>query len=182
MAPVDRSPTAKPINFRVALPASWSHRAAQIGGGGFNGTIPNLTGGADKPPLQQGFATYGSDSGHQSGGPGGPRGGPNAASQDWAVNDEVMKNLGYMQMKKTHDAAMIIVERMYGERPRFNYFIGVSQGGREALTVAQRYPADYDGISASVPIVNFSSLTLAPELIRTTTASAPASPSSTSHH
>jgi hypothetical protein len=77
-----------------------------------------------------------------------------------------MKNLGYMQMKKTHDAAMVIIERVYGERPRFNYYFGSSQGGREALTVAQRYPADYDGITADVPIVNFSSLMLAPELIR----------------
>ena len=50
--------------------------------------------------------------------------------------------------------------------PRFNYYIGTSQGGREALTVAQRYPDDYDGIIANVPIVNFSSLMLAPELIR----------------
>jgi len=71
-----------------------------------------------------------------------------------------------MQMKKTHDAAMVIMERVYGERPRFNYYIGGSQGGREALTVAQRYPADYDGIIADVPIVNFSTLMLAPELIR----------------
>ena len=58
-----------------------------------------------------------------------------------------------MQMKKTHDAAMVLIERVYGERPRFNYYIGTSQGGREALTVAQRYPADYDGIAANVPIV-----------------------------
>jgi len=55
---------------------------------------------------------------------------------------------------------------VYGERPRFNYYIGASQGGREALTVAQRYPADYDGIVANVPILNFSTLMLAPELIR----------------
>jgi feruloyl esterase len=77
-----------------------------------------------------------------------------------------MANLGYRQMKKTHDAVMVIVERAYGSRPRYNYYIGSSQGGREALTVAQRYPADYDGISAQVPIVGFSSLMLAPELIR----------------
>jgi feruloyl esterase len=71
-----------------------------------------------------------------------------------------------MQMKKTHDAAMVIIERVYGERPRFNYYIGGSQGGREGLTVAQRYPADYDGVVADVPIVSFSTLMLAPELIR----------------
>jgi len=71
-----------------------------------------------------------------------------------------------MQMKKTHDAAMVVIQRAYGERPRFNYFTGGSQGGREALTVAQRYPADYSGVIANVPIVSFSSLMLAPELIR----------------
>lgn len=247
MAPIDKSPTARPINFRVVLPASWSHRAAQLGGGGMNGTVPNLLGnpaGAVGPtPLARGFATYGSDSGHQAGAPGGFRGGPppgaggNAAGraglpggptpggpagpgrpggpggpgagvpgpggpggqgapaaggaggpagpggpgrpggaggpggfgggdQQWALNDEAIKNLGYLQLKKTHDAAMVIIERAYGERPRFNYFFGSSQGGREALTVAQRYPADYDGIISNVPIVNFSTLMLAPEVIR----------------
>ena len=45
-------------------------------------------------------------------------------SDDWALNDEAIRNLGYAQMKKTHDAAMVIIERAYGERPRFNYYIG----------------------------------------------------------
>jgi feruloyl esterase len=162
MAPIDTSATAKPINFRVALPASWNHRAAQIGGGGMNGVIPGLTG----AEFRAGVATYASDSGHQSAF-GGPRGGPPApGANDWAVNDESMKNLGYMQMKKTHDAAMVVISRAYGAPPRFNYYIGTSQGGREALTVVQRYPADYDGIIANVPIVSFSSLMLGPELIR----------------
>jgi pimeloyl-ACP methyl ester carboxylesterase len=69
-------------------------------------------------------------------------------------------------MKKTHDAVRVVIERIYGERPRFNYYFGASQGGREALTVAQRYPADYDGIVADVPILSLSTLMLAPELIR----------------
>ena len=99
-------------------------------------------------------------------GPGpGPAGGV-SASDDWALNDEAMRNLGHMQLKKTRDAAMVLVERMYGERPRYNYYTGTSQGGREALTVAQRYPADYDGVISNVPIVNFSTLMLAPCLIR----------------
>src|SRR5262245_20440317 len=170
-APVDTAPTARVINFRVILPASWNRRGAQLGGGGINGVIPNLTGGefgASGPTLlQRGFATYGSDSGHQL--PAfGRRGGPPPAppDQEWALNDEAIRNFGYAQMKKTHDAAMILIQRLYGERPRFNYYIGTSQGGREALTVAQRYPADYDGVAANVPIVNFSTLMLAPELIR----------------
>ena len=159
--PVD--PKGKPINFRVILPASWSRRAIQQGGGGMNGMITVGGGfGGRGGPSHPGVAMYGSDSGHQGGG----FGGPGASGSDWALNDEAIQNLGYMQMKKTHDAAMVILKRVYGERPRFNYYVGGSQGGREALTVAQRYPEDYDGIMADVPIVSFSSLMLAPELIR----------------
>jgi feruloyl esterase len=200
--PVDGSPTARPINFAVALPQTWSRRAVQLGGGGMNGTVPNLTGGAGPGSpslLARGIATYGSDSGHQAGfGGAGRRGAPRrggpapgagppapavppgppaaappaappappATANEWALNDEAIANLGHMQMKKTRDAAMVVMDRLYGARPRFNYYIGGSQGGREALTVAQRYPADYDGIAANVPIVSFSTLMLAPELIR----------------
>jgi pimeloyl-ACP methyl ester carboxylesterase len=168
MAPTDTSVNGRPINFRVVLPAAWTSHAVQLGGGGMNGSIPGLTGGEAAALLQRGFAAYGSDSGHQQGGFGPRGGGPPAATPagDWSVSDEAIKNLGYMQMKKTHDAAMVLMERLYGERPRFNYYVGSSQGGREALTVAQRYPADYNGIAANVPIVSFSSLMLAPELIR----------------
>jgi hypothetical protein len=161
IAPLDQSSSARPINFRVLLPASWTGRSVHLGGGGMNGVIPNLAGGgADGSMLQRGFAAYGSDSGHQSG-PGFSPG-----PTDWTTNDEAIKNLGYLQLKKTHDAAMVIVERVYHQRPRFNYFVGTSQGGREGLTVAERYPEDYDGVAANVPIVNFSTLMLAPELIR----------------
>ena len=167
MAPTDTSSHGRPINFRVILPASWSSHAVQMGGGGMNGSIPGLTGGEAAALLQRGFAAYGSDSGHQQGGFG-PRGGAPAgpSGDDWALSDEAIKNLGYMQMKKTHDAAMVLMERAYGARPQFNYYVGSSQGGREALTVAQRYPNDYNGVAANVPIVNFSSLMLGPELIR----------------
>jgi len=163
MSPVDRAANAKPINFQMVFPSIWNGRALQLGGGGMNGMIPMLAG----APLAQGYVTYGSDSGHQASlgfGRGPARG--EAASDDWALNDEAIKNLGYMQLKKTHDAAMVLIGRMYGGKPEFNYFVGTSQGGREALTVAERYPNDYNGIAANVPIVGFSSLMLAPALIR----------------
>jgi pimeloyl-ACP methyl ester carboxylesterase len=164
--PVD--PDGWPINFRVLLPASWSYRAMQAGGGGMNGSITVREG--KNLMINRGFVMYGSDSGHQGRiGSGGtvPVSGPAGSKpDDWALNEEAIRNLGYMQMKKTHDAAMVIIERVYGERPRFNYYIGGSQGGREGLMVAQRYPADYNGIISDVPIVSFSSLMLAPELIR----------------
>ena len=121
MAPTDKSPNGRPINFRVVLPASWTRHAVQLGGGGMNGSIPNLTAGEAANLIQRGFATYGSDSGHQQGGFGpraggaGPAGAP--TGNDWALSDEAIKNLGYMQMKKTHDAAMVLMERLYGEPP-----------------------------------------------------------------
>jgi hypothetical protein len=155
IAPVD--PAAKPILFRVLLPASWSGRTAHLGGGGMNGVIPNLTASGTATTgaslLSRGFATYGSDSGHQRG-------------ADWALVEEAVRNLAYAQLKKTHDAATAVIERAYSAKPKYQYFFGASQGGREGLTVAQRSPADYDGVIANVPIVNFSSLMLAPEWIR----------------
>jgi len=161
-------PQGWPINFRVILPASWSQRSMQAGGGGMNGTITVREG--KNPLINKGFALYGSDSGHQAAGFGGGGQKPLASGptpgDEWALNDEAIKNMGYMQMKKTHDVAVVIMERLYGKRPAYNYYVGTSHGGREALTVAQRYPKDYNGIIANVPIVNFSSLMLAPELIR----------------
>jgi feruloyl esterase len=162
IAPVSTDPTARPINFRVILPAAWNRRAVQLGGG-MNGIIPNLTGAAPVAPspslLERGLVTYGSDSWHQMAFGRGRGAAPPGVNygDDWALNDEAVANLGHAQMKKTHDAAMVLIERMYGERPRFNYYIGTSQGGREALTVSQRYPADYDGVAANVPILGFSS-------------------------
>lgn len=164
--PVD--PNGWPINFRVLLPATWSQRSMQAGGGGMNGTITVREG--KNPLLNKGISLYGSDSGHQSAGFGGPPSKPLASGptsgDEWALNEEAIRNMGYMQMKKTHDCAMVIMERIYGKRPVFNYYVGSSHGGREGLTVAQRYPKDYNGVISNVPIVNFSSLMLAPELIR----------------
>jgi len=155
LLPVDESPTARPIRFGVALPADWNGRSIQMGGGGMNGTVPALAGGFGGPSnLSNGFVTYGSDSGHATG------------DDEWTLNDEAIRNLGYMQMKKTHDAAMVIIERAYGELPAYNYYVGGSQGGREGQMVAQRYPEDYDGVLSTVPIVGFSTLMLAPTLTR----------------
>ena len=154
MSPID--PAAPLINFRVLLPASWSYRYVQLGGGGMNGSIPGLTGGENGVTyLSRGWTTAGSDSGHQF-----------VQGNTWALNEESMKNLAFMQMKKTRDAAQVLISRMYGSKPYYSYWVGTSQGGREGLTVAKRYPADYDGITVNVPIVNFSSLMLGPELMR----------------
>lgn len=153
--PVDKDASARPIHFGVALPAAWNGRAVQLGGGGMNGMVPGLAGRGEQSELAKGYATYGSDSGH------GMRDDPS-----WLLNDEAIRNLGYAQMKKTHDTALVLIEAAYGAAPAYNYYVGGSQGGREGLTVAQRYPQDYDGVLSSVPIVGFSTLMLGPTLIR----------------
>ncbi|HTR01524.1 MAG TPA: tannase/feruloyl esterase family alpha/beta hydrolase [Candidatus Acidoferrum sp.] len=152
--PVDTSATARPIKFGVVLPASWNGRAIHLGGGGMNGTVPQLVGRGEQSDTARGYATFGSDSGHTT------------TDQQWLLNEEAIKNLGYLQMKKTHDVAFVLIGKAYGSAPKYTYWVGGSQGGREGLTMAQRYPKDYDGIVVTVPIVGFSSLMLGPSRIR----------------
>src|SRR5882757_8742389 len=144
---------APPIKFEVNLPVEWNGRSVQYGGGGFNGTL--ITGLGlppaypfDKPsPLARGFVTYGTDSGHESK--------PGEPPQVFALNDEAFENFAYRSYKKVRDAAVALMVRAYGKSPQKIYFMGSSEGGREALTMAQRYPDDFDGIFARVPVINW---------------------------
>ena len=146
-------PKAPPIRFQVNLPVEWNGRSVQYGGGGFNGVL--ITGLALPPaypfdkasPLARGFVTYGTDSGHET-----KAGEP---PQLFALNDEAFENFAHRAYKKVRDAAVILMERAYGKKPEKMYFMGSSEGGREALTMAQRYPDDFDGIFARVPVINW---------------------------
>jgi hypothetical protein len=171
IAPAD--PKAPNINFRVTIPTSWNQKSWHMGGGGTNGMIPNnaTSRATSVPPnspnmTAQGYALYGSDSGHQmSMSPGRGRGfdpAAMAAASDWVVNQEAWMNFAYEQLKKTHDAAMQVMNLMYGTKAKVSYFAGASQGGREALEVVSRYPNDYDGILSQVPLAYFAGLLIDP--------------------
>jgi Tannase and feruloyl esterase len=148
IAPVDQS--APNIEFEVALPAQWNRKVVMFGGGGFDGTIPDVTGNVpngpvDKlTPLGRGYATFASDSGHQANALG---------SQDgrFGLNDEALANFGGDALKKTHDAALAIIKARYASTPDKAYFAGGSTGGREALAAIQRWPSDWDGAIAWYP-------------------------------
>ncbi len=151
IAPVD--PTASDILFNVALPTDWNSKVVMFGGGGFDGSIPAITGHiAQGPPdqltpLGRGYATFASDSGHQANAYG---------SQDgrWGLNDEEVDNFAGDALKKTRDAAIFIIRKRYGSTPSERYFAGGSTGGREALTCIQRWPDDWDGAIAWYPAWN----------------------------
>src|SRR5690349_3657259 len=146
-------PKAPPIKFQVNLPVEWNGRSLQYGGGGFNGVL--ITGLAlppaypfDKPsPLARGFVTYGTDSGHESK--------PGEPPQLFALNDEAFENFAHRAYKEVRAAAVALMQRAYGKAPEKMYFMGSSEGGREGLTMAQRYPDDFDGILARVPVINW---------------------------
>ncbi len=151
LAPVN--PASTPILLRVALPATWNGKALMFGGGGFDGSIPAITGNvpagpADQPrPIARGYATFASDSGHQAN---------EYGSQDgrWGLDDEAVDNFGGNALKKTRDAAMFVIRQRYGVAPTRAYFAGGSTGGREALASIQRWPADWDGAIAWYPAWN----------------------------
>lgn len=157
--------TAPSIDFGVDLPTDWNGSAFQLGGGGMDGTIPDLTGGnpeASVPsPLARDYATYGSDSGHQIGS------NPLAPDLTWILHQESWMNFAYEQIKKTHDAAMAVMDAYYGETPKLNYWMGSSQGGREGLEAITRWPEDYNGAAVEAPLAYFSSLFPNPDYLGT---------------
>src|SRR5471030_48220 len=100
--PVD--PQAPPIRFQVNLPTQWNGNSLQFGGGGFNGVL--ITGLALPPsprpdlpsPLARGFATAGTDSGHQNA--------PGVSLQAFALNDEALVNFAHASYKKVRDVSV----------------------------------------------------------------------------
>jgi feruloyl esterase len=154
IAPID--PAAPPILFQVNLPAQWNGRSVQYGGGGFNGVLINAqtlvpAQRFDTPtPLAQGFITAGTDSGHQNK--------PNEPPQAFALNDEALLNFAHASYKKVRDVSVALAQRAYGKAPTRLYFMGSSEGGREAVTMAQRYPDAFDGIFSRVPVLHWTGL------------------------
>jgi Tannase and feruloyl esterase len=149
--PVD--PAAQDIRFEVNLPSKWNRKAVQFGGGAFDGWLGAtnglngypVTSAGDAAPLARGFATFGGDSGHHK------RyfllpDATNALNASFALNPEMRRNFASDGLKKTHDAAVAIIARRFGEPPSRMFFLGGSTGGREAFFVVQRWPQDYDGV------------------------------------
>jgi feruloyl esterase len=165
IAPVDQA--APNITFRVALPTEWNSKVVMFGGGGFNGSIPNVAGNVPAGPTDQltplgrGYATFASDSGHQANASG-------SLDGQFQLNEEATRNFAGEALKKTRDAAIFLIKTRYAKgaptkakgEPTKSYFAGGSTGGRESLEVIQRWPADWDGAIAWYPAWNQASAIL----------------------
>src|SRR5580698_5312476 len=135
------SPTAdSKIHFEVWMPEKdWNQRLLGVGNGGFAGSIgyEQLAGN-----LRRGFATSGSDAGHFG----------ESEDASWAFgHPEKIADFGWRAVHLTAERAKDVVKAYYGEPAGKSYFDSCSDGGREALMEAQRFPEDYDGILAGAP-------------------------------
>jgi Tannase and feruloyl esterase len=128
------------ITFEVWMPAAqWNGKFEQLGNGGLAGSINLFLLAAE---MKKGYATAATDDGHQ------------AAPTDgaWAVgHPEKVKDFGYRAVHETSARAKKIIGAFYQKSPSYAYFKGCSEGGREALMEAQRYPEDFNGILAGAP-------------------------------
>ena len=128
------------IQFEVWMPSSgWNGKFQGAGNGGFAGSINYAAMGT---AVSQGYATASTDTGHQGSG----------IDASWALgHPEKIADFGYRAIHETADKAKAIIRAFYGNGPRRSYFSSCSNGGRQALMEAQRFPSDYDGIIAGAP-------------------------------
>lgn len=134
------------IRSELWLPVAgnWNGKFAATGNAGFGGSLgpPRL---AMRANVTRGYAVAGTDMGHTE---------PGADGKDasWALNQpEKIIDFGHRANHVTAVAAKAVIAAYYGRAPVRSYFQGCSDGGREALMEAQRYPDDFDGIIAGAP-------------------------------
>jgi feruloyl esterase len=133
------------IKIELWMPAGgkesngWNGKLLGQGNGGFAGEIGYAGLGLG---MLQGYATVGTDTGHAAGG----------TDASWALgHPEKVTDFGYRGIHRMTEIAKAAIKAYYGDDPRHSYFEGCSNGGRQALMEAQRFPEDYDGILAGAP-------------------------------
>ncbi len=128
------------IEFEVWMPVSgWNGKYRGAGNGGFAG---NISYGDMARAVRGGYATASTDTGHRAEG----------TDARWALgHPQKVIDFGYRAIHLTALNAKAIIQAFYGQPVHYSYFESCSDGGREALMEAQRYPGDYNGILAGAP-------------------------------
>ena len=126
------------IKMEVWMPVSnWNGKYQAVGNGAFNG---NINTGAMTPALTRGYAVSSTDTGHTGG-----------SASFGLGHPEKVTDFGWRAVHETAAASKAIIAAYYGGAPKFSYFNGCSAGGRQAMQEAQRFPADFNGIIAGAP-------------------------------
>ena len=139
------------IGFRMRLPEDWNGRFLFQGGGGTDGNLGDAIGGvgAGLPSaLDRGFAVISTDAGHD-----------NQTNSDPARQGAVAFGFDYearldyaeRSLEVVSDIGRALISAFYHEPPESSYFFGCSNGGRQGMIFAQRFPDHFDGIVATAP-------------------------------
>jgi|SRR5579864_992971 len=145
----ESKPTAdSDIKIEVWLPVSgWNGKLLGIGGGGFAGQIDIVQ---LAQSMKAGYTATATDTGHTGSSP---------LDAGWAMgHPEKIIDYGHRGIHEMTSVAKTVIAAYYSKPPQRSYFAGCSNGGRQALMEAQRYPEDYDGILAGDPATNFTAL------------------------
>lgn len=134
------------IRFRLRLPQDWNRRFYMGGGGGINGILVDPV-----ERMKQGYATIGTDSGHDNARNSRIDAGATAA---FGLDPQARTDFAYNAYDQVTRAGKALTRAYYGQPQRFAYFQGCSEGGREALLMSQRFPEHYDGIVAGAPTLH----------------------------
>jgi hypothetical protein len=135
------TPTAdSDIKIEVWMPATgWNGRFRAQGNGGFAGSIDYRGMGL---AVADGHASGSTDTGHAA----------EVTDARWALeHPDKITDFGYRAIHEMTRAAKSVIKAFYGQSPQHSYFGSCSNGGRQALMEAQRFPEDYDGIIAGAP-------------------------------
>jgi feruloyl esterase len=129
----------------IPLGTSWNGKYEQLGCGGYCGSI-GYSGLAEA--IRRGYASAATDDGN-----------PNGGLPTFVLgHPERIVDFGYRALKETTDKAKAIIAAFVGQGPNRSYFAGCSDGGREALMEAQRFPDDFDGIIVGSPANDWTEL------------------------
>ena len=131
------------IKMEVWMPAQgWNGKFVGVGNGGFSGEIWYFS---MAEPLARGYAVAGTDTGHEGG----------QADASFGLHPEQLADHAWRAVHEMTVKSKAIAAAHYGRGAQYAYWLGCSSGGRQGLKEAQRFAADYDGISAGAPANNW---------------------------